>query len=98
MFQWSLLRASIRGVGGGVGDPEMNKFEQLSSDDHLMSVVAGSILGPLSGVCTLPCVLSHDACDVAFTPSLVDRMTETRENITFPQLLLRIIKTKKTDS
>ena len=28
------------------------------------------------------------------TPSPVDRMTDTRENITFPQLLLRTVKMK----
>ena len=63
-----------------------------------MLVVAGSILGPLSG--RVPYHVSYPMMHVMLPSplSLVDRMIDTRENIAFPQLLLRVIKTKKTDS
>ena len=31
-------------VGEGVVDPEVNKFEQVSSDDHQLSLVGGSCI------------------------------------------------------
>ena len=55
---------SLLGVG-----PEKNKFEQVSSDHHQISVVGG-----MSPVMTIRCHwqgggvvcdLSHDACDVS---------------------------------
>ena len=42
----------------------MNKFEQVFSDDHQMSVVGGRFPGLMSRVGTLPYDLSHDGCDV----------------------------------
>ena len=42
MFRWPPLAVS---TGFGVG-PQVNKFEQVSSDDHQMSVVGE---GPMSG-------------------------------------------------
>ena len=52
--------------GGGV-DSQVNKFEQVSNNDHQMSVAGGGARSP--GMMsrwwgTLPCDLSHDACDV----------------------------------
>ena len=53
---------------------QMNKFEQVSSDDNHMSQAgyAQSRRVCLEGrVCwrdTLPCDLSHDACDVTYPP------------------------------
>ena len=36
-----------RGWGGAVGvGPQVNKFEQVSSDDHQMSVAGGRRVGP----------------------------------------------------
>ena len=63
-------------LGEGVR-PQVNKFEQVSSDDHQMSVAEGrgypgSYVGggyPGSDVQIggfLPCDLSHDARDVAY--------------------------------
>ena len=55
-YQW--------GKVGGVG-PQVTKFQQVSSDDHQMSVVGGGYTGPvLGGGGTLPCNLSNDAFDV----------------------------------
>ena len=70
----------------GVG-PQVNKFEQVSSDDHQMSVVrvGRGWVCPAEGGWgrgggegegrTPPCGLSHDACDVTYVPP-VDRMME----------------------
>ena len=59
VFQWLPLDVSM-----GVC-PQMNKFEQVSSDDHQMSVAGGvsQVPGPEQWG-TLPCDLFHDACDV----------------------------------
>ena len=60
----------------GDGCPDMNKFEQFSSDDHQMSVaeggyprshVGGGWMG-IPGLMSLPCALSHDTCDVTYPP------------------------------
>ena len=46
------------------------------------------------GGSTPPCDLSHGVCDVYTTPLPCScEQTDARENITFPQLLLRAIKT-----
>ena len=42
------------------------------------------------GRVALPCDLSHDACDVTYPPH-PHRQTDACENITFPQLLLRVV-------
>ena len=86
--------------GGGL---QVNKFEQVSSDDHQMSVAG---VGPLQWWApdvnsrgyprsdvqgeggTLLCDLLHDACDV----TAPNRMTDTCENITFLQLRWRAVK------
>ena len=70
-------RYQYRGGGGGLG-PQVNKFEQVSSDDHQMSVAGRDPQIGCLGLggrgpqvwCpgeegTLPCDLSNDACDVA---------------------------------
>ena len=44
MFRWPLLDVS---TSQGVG-PQVNKFEQVSSDDHQMSPVGGRSLGLMS--------------------------------------------------
>ena len=57
----------------------MKKLQQVSSDDHQMSLVGWvswvvrypegggwDISGPMSRGVTLPCDLSHDACDVTY--------------------------------
>ena len=46
MFQWPPLNVSTNG-GRELG-PQVNRFEQVSSDDHQMSVARGR--GPMSGV------------------------------------------------
>ena len=38
VFWWSLLDVSTGGWGGGGVGPQVNKFEQVSSDDHQISV------------------------------------------------------------
>ena len=55
---------------GGVGvGPKVNKFEQVSNDDHQMSL-AEVRMSREGWVCPegvpvpVPCALSHDACDV----------------------------------
>ena len=45
MFQWPPL--DVRTDRGGALGPQMNKFEQASSDDHQMSVMG---VGPMSSV------------------------------------------------
>ena len=66
----------------------MNKFEQVSSDDHQMSVAGGRYTGPMSGGGgTLPCDLSHDAFDLTYPREQADAC----ENITFSQLRLRVV-------
>ena len=47
VFWWPPLDVSTGG-GRGIG-PQVNKFEQASSDDHQMSVVGGRFKGPMSG-------------------------------------------------
>ena len=37
------------GMGGG-GGPQVNKFEQISSDHHQMSVAGGSSIDLVSGI------------------------------------------------
>ena len=50
----------------------MHKFEEVSSNDHQMSVAGGAIGYPMSYVqgrgVYLPCDLSHDECDVTYPP------------------------------
>ena len=55
----------------GVG-PQMNKFEQISSDHHQMSLVGIGLQVSCPGTGegdTLPCNLSYDAFDVTYPPS-----------------------------
>ena len=62
-------------IGVGVG-PEMNKFEQVSSDHNQMSLAGGRSSGLMSmeGKGYLACHLSHDKFDVTYYPH-VDRMS-----------------------
>ena len=55
----------------------MNKFEQLSSDDHQMSVAGGGVLGLGRG--NLLHDLSHDACDlpIYLPPPRLNQKTDT---------------------
>ena len=46
------------------------------------------IPGPMSGGCTIPCGLFHNACDFTYPPC---EQTHDCENITFKQLLLRAV-------
>ena len=80
---------------GGGGVVQVNKLEQVSSDDHQMSVVGGEGYGPMSDVGGgvraqvwggVP-YLSHDACDIP-TPLSHCEQTGACENITFRQLCL----------
>ena len=76
-------------VQGAVG-PLVNKFEQVSSDYHQMSLARGWVcpgVGISPGV-PLPCNLSYDACDVTYPYLPTEWQTDTCENITFQQLLL----------
>ena len=54
----SVLAAGRAGLGS-----QVKKFEQVSSDDHQMSVAGGNGVGSRSDWAggTLPCDLSHDA-------------------------------------
>ena len=61
----------------------MNKFEQVSSDHHQMSLLGDKSPGVNGGV-PLPCDLSHDAFDVTYPYE----QTDACENITFSQLYL----------
>ena len=71
-------------------DPQINKFEQVSSDHHKTSLVGGSpglMLGggthltfPGDGWSAKPCDLYHDEFNVTYPPP---PMTDTCENITF---------------
>ena len=45
--------------------PQVNKCEQVSSDDHQMSLARVCVC---QGGCLLPCDLSHDACNVTYLP------------------------------
>ena len=48
-YWWLPLDVSLVGAGGvGVG-PQVNNFEQVSSDDHRMSVVGGTQVPCLAG-------------------------------------------------
>ena len=83
------------GVGEYVLKLKVNKFEQVSSDDHQMSLAGGEafqvpcaeggvqgggdgrgIPGPMSGGCTIPCGLFHNACDFTYPP--VNRHTTVK--------------------
>ena len=76
MFQWPPLDVSTgEGVGGG---HQVNKFEQVSSDDYQMLVVG---VGPQVWCMGVSCDLFHDACDVH--PPLHGQ-TDICANITFP--------------
>ena len=70
MFQWPPLDVST--IRGG---PQVNKFEQVSSDNHQMSVSEGE------GVGTLPYNLIRDAHEIP-TPELNDRYLRLRVVIT----------------
>ena len=62
---------------GGVG-PQVNKFEQVPrSDVWGWGWRSGGGVGYPRGV-LLPCDLSHDACDITYSPTPMDRMTDRR--------------------
>ena len=90
------------GGKGGVG-PQVNKFEQVSMVTTRCHWWGGGMSRWLGG-CNYAqgayvrgwvaptCYLSHDVCDVA-SPR---EQTHTCENIAFPQLPLRAVKTIQT--
>ena len=79
----------LEGIGVGVG-PEMNKFEQVSSDHNQMSLAEGRSSGLMSmeGKGYLACHLSHDKFDVTYYPPCRQNewRTDACKNITFSQL------------
>ena len=70
----------------------MNKLEQVSSDDHQMSV-AGVSRYPRSHVGGVPYNVTYSIMHVMLPISLPCEQTDARESITFPQLLLRAVIT-----
>ena len=71
---------------GGVG-PQVNKFKQVSSDHHQMSVAEGSWVGNMSGVREEGVPMSQCTCSV-------DRITDGQtpvKTIHFPKLCLRAV-------
>ena len=79
MFQWPPVDITTAG-GRGVLGPKVNKFEQVSNDDHQMSVVQ---------VPMFQCIMGNGH------PLPLNRMTDSCENIAFPQLRLRAVITVK---
>ena len=71
-----------------VGGSQVNKFEQVSSNDCQISVVDDSML---------PCDLFHDVCDVTYLLP-PNRMTDAGENITFRQLPWRTVSGYHADT
>ena len=57
--------------GGGWVGPQVNNFEQVSSDDHQMSVA----VGPMSGIGGVP--MSHMGNGHMGTPLPLNRMEST---------------------
>ena len=66
-------------------EPQVNQFEQVSSDDHQMSdAEGGRYSGPISrGVkgATLPCDLSHDSFHVTYLPPPLCGQRDTSRSI-----------------
>ena len=76
--------SSVCVLGGGVG----TMSPVMTTTCRGEKVVGPSCLGGEGGLeDTLPCGLSHDACDV-LTPPQPCEQTDACENITFPQLRL----------
>ena len=86
VFWWPPL--DVR-TGEGVG-PQENKFEPLSSDDHHMPVAGEKVRCLVSGGRVGP---NASWVMVTWGPQPpLNRMRDTCENITFPQLRWRAVK------
>ena len=83
-FQWLPLDVS---TGMGVIGPKVNKFEQVSSDDHQMSVAVG--VGLTSGIRAV------GGTHVTWRPPQTECQIDTCENLIFVQLRLQEIITQK---
>ena len=92
-MQWPPLDVSSS-AGRGVGY-QVNKFREVSSDDHTMSVAGGRVSLLTGGGLPLACDLSHDACEDATltNPPPLSEQTHACESNTFPQILLRAVIT-----
>ena len=78
----------------GIGGPEVNKFEQVSSDGHQMSLAKGMVLGGPE----VPCpglggggVLRVCPCKVRSNGNPPFGQADTYENITSPQRRWRAV-------
>ena len=100
-LQWQPLDVS---TGAG---PQVNKFKQVSCNDHQMSVAGvwsqantfeQVVRFDMQGVGypgdTLPCDLTHDIGDVHLP---MEKLTDICENITFLQLRLRKVINSSTN-
>ena len=75
-------------------EPEVNKFQQVSSLHQQMSLTGGwegggSVQRLLGLYNEVQCIMVM----VTWDQSPLNRMTDTTENITFPQLRWRVVKT-----
>ena len=79
-------------VSNGWVGPQVNKFEKISSDDHQMSVAGEGVGLQVEGV---PYHVSYPMMHVMYLPLSLSPWTEWPtdicENITFPQLCLRVV-------
>ena len=93
--------------GGGVG-PQVNHFEQVSSDDHQMLVVGGRYRGLMFGEGWrggeegrskgVPYHLTYPMMHLMLPPSSPCVQTDACENSTFPKFRLYSVKSYKCDS
>ena len=84
-------------------EPEMNKFEQVSSLHQQMSLAGGEemVVGGGGSVQRLVGLYNEVQCImvmVTWDQSPLNRMTDTTENITFPQLRWRVVNTTEVFS
>ena len=96
LFWW--LPLGVNTSRGRKVGPQVNKFEQVSSDYHQILAARGSgSRVPRSHVWegdTLPCNLFNDAFDV-ICPRPYPEQKSSSENIAFPKLLLLAVTTLK---
>ena len=88
MFRWPPLAVS---TGFGVG-PQVNKFEQVSSDDHQRSVAGGVGSCLLSGGGVRYSDVQYIMGNGHMGPLPHCGQTDARENITFLQLCLQAVR------
>ena len=75
-------------VGTGGGCPRVNKFEQVSSDSHQISLVRGQAGGGVRSNASWVIVI--------WAPPPACEQTDTSENITFPILYWREVTIERT--